>query len=197
MMNIKVCRLSVVLALTCGVASFVDVCVAEGVRFNHVFAPSEGFVNRLERPFRSEVCLNGRWDFQPVELPKGWKEGKGQAPELTAPTAEGWSSTKIKIPSPWNVNNFCLRQGEGPDHRDFPSYPDAWRNVKMGWLKRSVTVPADWTDKRVVLHFEAVAGEAVVLVNGRELARNFELFLPFEVDVTGNGEGLTPVNMSQ
>ena len=184
MMNIKVCRLSVVLALTCGVASFVDVCFAEGVRFNHVFAPSEGFVNRLEKPFRAEVCLNGRWDFQPVDLPKGWKEGKGQPPELTATTAEGWSATKIKIPSPWNVNNFCLRQGEGPDHRDFPSYPDAWRNVKMGWLKRSVTVPADWTDKRVVLHFEAVAGEAVVLVNGRELARNFELFLPFEVDVT-------------
>ena len=51
---------------------------AEGVKFNGVFAPSEGFVNRLEKPLRAEVCLNGRWDFQGFKTPAGWRDGKGQ-----------------------------------------------------------------------------------------------------------------------
>lgn len=157
---------------------------AEGVKFNGVFAPSEGFVNRLEKPLRAEVCLNGRWDFQGFKTPAGWKDGKGQPPELPAPAADGWDAVKIKIPSPWNVNNFCLRRSEGPDHRDFPSYPDAWRDYKMGWMRRSVTVPSDWSGRSIAVRFEAVAGECVVLVNGRKVAENFELFLPFEADVT-------------
>ncbi len=157
---------------------------AEGVKFNGVFAPSEGFVNRLEKPLRAEVCLNGRWDFQGFKTPAGWKDGKGLPPELPMPAADGWDAVKIKIPSPWNVNNFCLRRSEGPDHRDFPSYPDAWRDYKMGWMRRSVTVPSDWSGRSIAVRFEAVAGECVVLVNGRKVAENFELFLPFEADVT-------------
>ena len=127
---------------------------AEGVRFNGRFAPSEGFVNRLEKPLRADVCLNGLWNFQGFKPPAGWKEGKGQPPELPAPAADGWDKVKIRIPSPWNVNNFCLRRQEGPDHRDFPSYPDAWRDYKMGWLKRSVTVPADWAGRSVSVRLE-------------------------------------------
>lgn len=161
-----------------------SVTASASVKFNHVFAPSEGFVNRLEKPLRAELCLNGRWDFQPVAVPKEWKEGKGQAPELTAPKADAWESVKIKIPSPWNVNDFCWRRAEGPDHRDFPSYPESWKDVKMGWMRRSVTVPADWRGQSLVLRFEAVAGETVVLVNGRKVGDNFDLFLPFEIDVT-------------
>lgn len=155
-----------------------------GVRFPHPFAPSEGFVNRLEKPLRDDVCLNGSWDFQIVRTPDGWQEGKGAAPELTAPKADAWESVKIKIPSPWNVNDFCRRDGKGPDHRAYPSYPDSWKGVKMGWLRRSVTVPAGWEDKAVAVRFEAVAGQCVVLVNGRQVAENFDLFLPFEADVT-------------
>lgn len=36
-----------------------------GVHFPYRFAPSEGFTNRLEKPYRDEVCLNGSWNFQP------------------------------------------------------------------------------------------------------------------------------------
>ena len=166
-------------------AAFAAAIAADaGVRFNGVFAPSEGFTSRLEKPLRDDVCLNGRWDFQGFGTPPGWKEGRGAAPELPPPAADGWDKVKIKIPSPWNVNDFCLRRGEGPDHRDFPSYPDAWRGMKMGWLRRSVAVPADWAGRSVAVRFEAVAGHCVVLVNGRKVAENFDLFLPFEADVT-------------
>ncbi len=169
---------SLALAMTTGVV------LAEGVHFNEVFAPSEGPLCRLEKGPRDVVCLNGSWDFQPQAVPGGWKYGKGQAPELLPPKADAWESVKIKIPSPWNINDFCYRDLEGPDHRNYPSYPESWKKVQMGWLRRSVTVPANWTDKRVVLRFEAVAGQAVVLVNGKKVAENFDLFLPFEADIT-------------
>jgi beta-galactosidase len=152
--------------------------------FNHVFAPSEGYVAKTEQPVRKEVCLNGQWDFQAMPLPADYQQGKSPAPELPEPDAAGWDRTKIKIPSPWNINAFANRNLEGPDHRNYPSYPQAWEQVKMAWLKRTVTIPADWRDEKIVLHFEAVAGFAEVYVNAHKVAENFDLFLPFEADIT-------------
>lgn len=148
------------------------------------FAPSQGIINDVEKPFRQEICLNGYWDFQPVKTPKDYKQGKGIAPELPAPTETGWSKTPIKIPSPWNINSYAFRNLEGPDHRNYPSYPKEWDNILMGWMKKSVTIPTDWTGEDIKLYFEAVAGEAVVYVNGKEVGRNFDLFLPFTCDIT-------------
>jgi beta-galactosidase len=152
--------------------------------FNHVFAPSEGYTARPERQFRREICLNGRWDFQAVALPEGYRQGRDAAPALTEPDAAKWDAVKIKIPSPWNINAFANRDLEGPDHRNYPSYPAAWEGVRMAWMRRSVDVPAAWEGEKIVLHFEAVAGFAEVYVNGRKVGENFDLFLPFDADVT-------------
>lgn len=166
------------------------VCVASAtyaqqhIVYRHTFAPSEGFVNKLETTFRHEVCLNGYWDFQPVALPSSFQYGKGIAPELPKPTANGWEKTRIKVPSPWNVNGFANRGLEGPDHRNYPSYPKSWENVKMAWMRKKVNVPADWSGEQIKLHFEAVAGFAEVYVNGKKVGENFDLFLPFDVDIT-------------
>ena len=138
-----------------------------GVHFPYRFAPSEGFTNRLEKPYRDEVCLNGSWNFQPGETCTG-----------------AWEDVRIRIPSPWNANCFAYHGLEGPDHRDFPSYPASWNSVREAWMQRTVHVPAGWGNDRVILHFEAVAGKAQVFVDGKKVAENFDLFLPFEADVT-------------
>ena len=44
--------------------------------YNFPFAPSEGLVNRTEKEYRKEICLNGYWDFQPVALPGSYVQGK-------------------------------------------------------------------------------------------------------------------------
>lgn len=152
--------------------------------YPHVFAPSEGLVNRMEQPYRSEICLNGYWDFQPIETPKDFTYGKGIAPDLPQPQDKAWDKTRIKIPSPWNINEFGYRGLEGPDHRNYPSYPKEWEKAKMAWMRKFVKVPADWQDHRVQLHFEAVAGMAEVYVNGKKVGENFDLFLPFTIDIT-------------
>ncbi|MBQ0096882.1 MAG: glycoside hydrolase family 2 [Bacteroidales bacterium] len=129
------------------------------------FAPSEGFVNETEKLWRDEICLNGYWDFK--------ADGKTE-----------WDAVKIRIPSPWNANSFAEYDGLGPDHRDFPSYPKEWERIDRASLRRFVDIPAFWEGKRVIIHFEAVAGKAQVYVNSKLAAENFDLFLPFDADIT-------------
>ena len=50
--------------------------------------------------------------------------------------------------------------------------------MKMAWMRKTVDVPADWSRQAVRLYFEAVAGDCVVMVNGREVCRNFDSHLP-------------------
>ena len=153
--------------------------------YSYPFAPCEGLVNKTEMKHRQEICLNGYWDFQPVALPKDYKQGKGTAPELPLPKeGDSWSATRIKVPSPWNINSFGYRDLEGPDHRNYPSYPKEWEQVKMAWMKKNITIPANWTGQQIKLHFEAVAGYSEVYVNKKKLGENFDLFLPFSFDIT-------------
>lgn len=159
--------------------------------FPRAFGALEGKVAAVERPARDEVCLNGLWRFQPVSVPQGWKRDQGEAPPLPPPTGT-WEQVPIRIPSPWNVNGHgCGRHvGAGtphpywPDSVTFPSYPPHWDGVEMGWLGRSFRLPAAWRDKRVLLRFDAVAGDCQVLVNGTAAGGHFDRFLPFTLDIT-------------
>lgn len=152
--------------------------------YNYPFAPLEGYINKVEKQSRDEICLNGLWDFQGIPLPEDYRAGQGIAPELPRPQEDRWDKVKIKIPSPWNINSFANRELEGPDHRNYPSYPKEWDNMKMAWMRKSVVIPSGWKDKVIRVHFEAVAGFTEVYVNGNKAGENFDLFLPFDVDIT-------------
>ncbi|GHT63783.1 beta-galactosidase [Bacteroidia bacterium] len=166
---------------------------AQGLIFPGYFSPDEGLITPQEKPYREEICLNGYWNLQIVSVPDAWKSGAGEAPELPFPATGKWETTKIKIPSPINVNNWGGGNNTGEDSPRpyapssvyYPSYPKHWDNARMAWLKKTFAVPAGFNDKRLILHFEAVAGECAVWVNGREAVRNFDSHLPFEADITG------------
>lgn len=172
------CIVSIVLAFSFRVT-------AQRVEFPAPFAPSPDWVKPSEKPYRQSLCLNGLWQFQPVTLGSDFKEGVDPTPELPPADDRGWDKTPIRIPSPWNVNSFADKNGQGGDFRCYPSYPREWEAVKMGWLRKKFKVPADWKGRRVSLHFEAVAGDAEILVNGRPAGHHFGIFLPFDIDVTG------------
>jgi beta-galactosidase/beta-glucuronidase len=52
------------------------------------------------------------------------------------------------------------------------------------WYRRSVTLPAGWKDKRVLLHFGAVDYRAMVWVNGRLAGRHVGGSTPIRLDIT-------------
>ena len=140
--------------------------------FSRDFSPAEGLITPHERPYRDEICLNGLWEVQCVGIPSSWRAGKGEAPELAEPQPGRWDEVKIKIPSPINVNNWGqgYHVGEGtrhpyaPSSRYFPSYPEHWIHARLAWLRRTFSIPENWNGKRIVLHFEAVAGESRIII---------------------------------
>lgn len=52
------------------------------------------------------------------------------------------------------------------------------------WYRRVITVPADWSEQRVILHFGAVDHDATVWVNDVEVVRHRGGFSSFETDIT-------------
>lgn len=159
------------------------------VEFADRFAPHQGIVTEYEQPLRQEICLNGKWQFQPVDVPPHFQWDRGAAPDLTGPLPNKWESTPIKIPSAWNVNNWGLwaePEPYDPVPLYYPSYPESWKHVRMGWLRRTFKIPSDWAqDRRFILHFEGVAGECRVLVNGKTvLTSHYSTGVPFEADIT-------------
>lgn len=160
--------------------------------FDGEFAPTMPAFSEFESGFRREISLNGRWNFQPMDVPGGFKEGTGNPPALPDPSPSAWELVPIKIPSPWNVNAWGGGRNVGkdsphpywPDSVYFPSYPPTWEEARMGWLRRHFPKPRDLYQKRAILRFEAVAGDCEVCLNGKTVARHFDSWLPFEVDVT-------------
>src|ERR1039458_1905752 len=152
--------------------------------FHGVFASTENMVKACEQPFRKSLCLNGSWQFQSVGLPDTFQRGSGAAPDLPLPNDSSWEVNPLIVPSPWNVNSFADHHGEGGDFRTFPDYPTAWENVEMGWLRKTFIRASKSKGRIVSLQFDAVAGDAIVIVNGKTLAKHFDIFLPFTVDAT-------------
>lgn len=150
--------------------------------FEHPFAPTDAFVKPQEKPYRDAVCLNGQWQFAPIEKAEKLPLTKIKNPDM--PDDSQWETTPVKVPSPWNVNSFARGDGSGGDFLTYPSYPDKWEHVRAGWLMRSVPYKKEWRGKRLILHFDAVGGYTQVFINKQKVGENFEVFLPFELDVT-------------
>jgi hypothetical protein len=152
--------------------------VTQKIFDQNVFSTETGHLRPGESDFRSEICLNGRWDFQPVDLPDGFISGES-TPELPLPKPDQWESVKLKVPSPWNINGFVDGDGiPGGDFVCYPSYPDHWKQVKMGWMRRTLRVPEGWTGKKFLLHFEAVCGHCQVYMDGKKVGEHFDNSMP-------------------
>ncbi len=149
------------------------------------------------------ICLNGTWEFafDPEDI---GEQHQWFAPEETADSP--WT-THIQVPYPWeslaasgdeeqasNENylskNAYLNPEEvtcgGLDREG--NYRDEPRHT-IGWYRRTVSIPENWGDRRVILKFGAVDWEATVWVNGKQVGRHESGYLPFELDIT---DVLTP-----
>lgn len=157
---------------------------AQRTEYKGVFAPTADYIKPEEKPYRQAVCLNGSWQFQPIALPAKFREGIDPTPELPPVQPNGWDKMPIRIPSPWNVNSFADKDGQGGDFRCYPGYPRKWEQIKMGWLRKRFIVPAGFKGQRIQLHFDALAGDAEILVNGKQVGHHFGIFLPFDIDIT-------------
>jgi len=117
------------------------------------------------------LCLNGTWQFEIDAGDSGLERGLLKR-EL---------SGKITVP-------FCPESElSGINNQDFMS---------AVWYRRTVKIPRDWADQRVLLHFGAVDYDATVWVNGVEVARHRGGFTSFTCDLgdmAANSQDITIV----
>ncbi|MEK3731205.1 sugar-binding domain-containing protein [Paenibacillus sp. FSL M8-0334] len=108
-------------------------------------------------------CLNGEWEFQFDDAGVGEKEY--------------WYQTEKRVPFSHKINVPFAFQSKLSGIGD-PSFHD------VVWYRRSFEVPADWKNKRIILHFGAVDYIAKVWVNGQLAAVHEGGHTPFQADIT-------------
>jgi beta-galactosidase len=126
--------------------------------------------------------LNGTWKFRyspnPASRPVGF--------ERPAFDDQAWSN--IQVPGNWEVQGFGMpiySESEYPFAFD-PANPRAPHGDNpVGSYRMSFTVPADWTGRRILLHFDGVDSAFYVWVNGRRIGYSEDSRTPAEFDVTG------------
>jgi beta-galactosidase/beta-glucuronidase len=117
------------------------------------------------------LCLNGHWQFEIDQADSGLERGL-----LTRDLND-----TILVP-------FCPESSlSGVENRDY---------LNAVWYRRTVTIPQDWGDRRILLHFQAVDYDTTVWVNAVEVRRHRGGFTPFSCDLLGvakAGEEITIV----
>ncbi|MFC0471788.1 glycoside hydrolase family 2 protein [Halalkalibacter kiskunsagensis] len=108
------------------------------------------------------INLNGQWLFDYDDKNKGlekeWFKGHDFSKEITVP---------------FSYQSELSGIGETDFH-------------DLVWYKKSFTIPNNWQDKRLLLHFGAVDYRASVWVNEQFVAFHEGGHVPFHVEITGN-----------
>ena len=106
------------------------------------------------------INLNGTWtytfDFGKSGMERGFQYSKGFDKQIIVP--------------------FCPESElSGVHHTDF---------IEMMWYHRQITVPTDWKDKQIILHFGAVDFESEVFIDGQSVGRHRGGTVAFNHDIT-------------
>lgn len=155
-------------------------------------ADAKHYAEPWQQPDESKaeyINLNGTWKFKYVA---GTSSGPGSS-EFYASNYDdsGWKN--IRVPLSWEMANY------GKPVYTNVGYPfqDKAPNANVGWEKygvtdhnatgfyrRTITIPENWKDKRVFVHFDGVYSAAVVWVNGKYVGYSQDSNTDAEFDIT-------------
>ena len=124
------------------------------------------------------ISLNGEWDFafalKPGDEPKEFYKSK----------VAGWK--KILVPSNWEMQGYdkpIYKSAVYPFRPVNPPYvPKDYNGV--GCYQRSISIPAQWKNMNITLHFGGVSSAYKVWVNGKFVGYAEDSFLPSEFNIT-------------
>ena len=136
--------------------------------------------------------LNGDWDFKyAVNLKEASKD-------FYKTKVSGWD--KIEVPSNWELKGYdnpIYKSAVYPFRPINPPYiPKDYNGV--GSYQRSFTVPENWKDMTITLHFGGVSSGFQVWLNGEFLGYGEDSCLPSEFDITPylkEGENIVSVQV--
>lgn len=116
------------------------------------------------------MSLNGTWQFAHAPT----QADAARLADFFKPGFDRKGFQPTPVPSNWAMQGF-----EQPTYKRFPKDQGA-----EGFYLRQFTMPAEWSDRRVVLHFGGVWAGAEVWLNGEPVGRHDSGFTGFSFDVT-------------
>jgi len=124
------------------------------------------------------MSLNGYWDFsyasKPADAPKDFYKSR----------VSGWK--KIIVPSSIEMQGYdkpIYKSAVYPFRPVNPPHvPQDYNGV--GSYQRTFTIPANWKDMNITLHFGGVSSGFKVWLNGKFLGYGEDSFLPSEFNIT-------------
>lgn len=128
------------------------------------------------------ISLNGKWKFHFCEKPQDRIVDFYQ----TKYDVSEWE--EIDVPGSWPLQGY-----DKPLYMNHPyefntttpypyKVPTEWNPV--GAYRRNFTVPAEWEDKRIILHFGAVKSSFYLFVNGKRVGYSQDSKMQAEFDIT-------------
>jgi beta-galactosidase len=124
------------------------------------------------------LILNGLWDFyfalRPSDIPHDFYKARVQ----------GWS--KIEVPSNWELKGYDIpiyKSAVYPFRPVNPPYvPEDYNGT--GCYQRTFTIPMEWKDLNITLHFGGVSSAFKVWINGKFVGYGEDSYLPSEFNIT-------------
>lgn len=131
---------------------------------------------------RITECLNFGWRFHPGDLADG-----------QSPTLDDSAWRLVDVPHDFQIEQPWVE----PDASERPDLSDESANVRsrlsargfkemgIGWYRKTITPPAEWKGRRTVLDFEGIMYVGDVYLNGEHVGATDYGYVGFEIDLTG------------
>jgi beta-galactosidase len=157
-----------------------------------VWDPSRAFTETTQT--RGRVSVNGLWRWQPGSIKprpsrrrgRGAEDGEAAAAAPPVPAevetvpADGWGY--FKVPGDWpGISDYMHKESQ--TLYPHPNWKDAnLSEVASAWYQREITIPKDWSGRRIALAAEVVNSYAAVYIDGKKVGEI--LFPAGEADLT-------------
>ena len=138
------------------------------------------------------MSLNGTWKFKYI------RNYNNQAPSSTyysnTASTSGWDN--IRVPLSWEMAGYDtpVYTNEGNPGYPFTPVKNSWTTQAndrsncdtnpLGYYRRTFTLPTDWNDKRVMVHFDGAYSAIAVYINGKYVGYSQGANTDAEFDIT-------------
>ena len=138
------------------------------------------------------MSLNGTWKFKYI------RNYNNQAPSSTyysnTASTSGWDN--IRVPLSWEMAGYDtpVYTNEGNPGYPFTPVNNSWTTQAnyrsncdpnpLGYYRRTFTLPTDWNDKRVMVHFDGAYSAIAVYINGKYVGYSQGANTDAEFDIT-------------
>lgn len=107
-----------------------------------------------------------------------------------------WSD--IEVPSNWELKGFGVPIYANIEYQWSPNPPFIDIDIPVGTYRKNFTIPEDWDNREIMLHFGSITGYAQVYLNGEKVGMTKASKTPAEFNVTKflkKGENLLAVQV--